>query len=50
MFELSKFVEPKEVKTMKVLHLYLKSPELYEGLKDFLNLFISVATKTHAEG
>ena len=35
---------------MKVLHLFLKSAELYDGLKDFLHLFVSAATKTHAEG
>ena len=35
---------------MKVLHLFLKSPELSEGLKDFLHLFVSASTKAHAEG
>ena len=45
-----KLVEPKKVKTMKVLHLFLKTPELYDGLHDFLHLYVSVATKTHAEG
>ena len=36
--------------TMKLLHLFLKSEELYEGLPNFLHLFVSAATKTHAEG
>ena len=35
---------------MKVLHLFLKTPELYEGLENILDLYVSVATKTHAEG
>ena len=42
--------EPKVVNTMKVLHLFLKSEELYEDLPNFLHLFVSAATKTHAEG
>ena len=45
-----KVLEPKEVRTMKVLHLFLKSETLYEGLPNFLHLFLSAATKTHAEG
>ena len=35
---------------MKVLHLFWKSEDLYEGLSDFLHLFVSAANKTHAEG
>ena len=42
--------EPKVVNTMKLLHLFLKSEELYECLPNFLHLFVSAATKTHAEG
>ena len=48
--DFQKIVEPRVVRTMKVLHLFLKSDELYEGLDKFLHLFVSVATKTHAEG
>ena len=43
-------MEPKEFKSMKIIYLYLKSAELYEVLLDFINLFVTVATKTHAEG
>ena len=32
-------IEPKKVKNMKVLHLFLKTPELYEGLSDLLDLY-----------
>ena len=35
---------------MKVLHLFLKTPELYEGLENILDLYVSFATKNHAEG
>ena len=45
-----KLSEPRQVRTMKVLHLFLKTPELYEGLVNIIDLYVSVATKTHAEG
>ena len=45
-----KLKDPAEIITMKVLHLFLKTPELYKTLKNLLHLCISVATKTHAEG
>ena len=45
-----KVVEPRCVITMKVLHLFLKFPELYEGLDSVLHLILRCASKTHAEG
>jgi hypothetical protein len=35
---------------MKLLHLFLKTPEFYEGLENMLDLYVSVATKALAEG
>ena len=34
---------------MKVLHLLLKFPELYEDISGVLHLFLRCASKTHAE-
>ena len=45
-----KVVEPKVIISMKVLHLFLKFAELYEGLSLVLHLFLRCAAKTHAEG
>ena len=45
-----KVLEPRCVITMKVLHLFLKFRELYDGLESVLHLLVRVASKTHAEG
>ena len=42
-----KVLEPKEVRTMKVLHLFLKSETFYEGLPNFLHLFLCCYQDTH---
>ena len=34
---------------MKIIHLFLKEPELYTGIKNFLHLFLNCIVKTHAE-
>ena len=34
---------------MKIIHLFLKEPELYTGIKNFLHLFMNCIVKTHAE-
>ena len=44
-----KILEPRSIITMKVLHLLLKFPVLYEGISGVLHLFLRCATKTHAE-
>ena len=45
-----KTLEPMSIISMKVLHLLLKFPELYEGISGVLHLFLRCAAKTHAEG
>ena len=45
-----KLQELAEIRTMKVLPLFLKIPEFYQDIQDILHLCISVATKIHAEG
>ena len=40
----------KTVENNTLWHLCLKTPELYEGLKNVLDLQVSVTNKTHAEG
>ena len=44
-----KILEPRSIKSMKVLHLLLKFPELYEDISEVLHLFLRCASKTHAE-
>ena len=45
-----KLESPKEPVGMKVLHLFLKEKELYQGHEMFLHFFLRCAMKTHAEG
>ena len=45
-----KIVEPRVLIPMKLLHLFLKEPALYQGLKEFLHLYLCCLVKTHAEG
>ena len=45
-----KVLEPRTLISMKTLHLFLKFPELYNGIAGFLHLFLRCSTKTHAEG
>ena len=42
--------EPKEIRPMKILHLFLKEKDLYTGIENFLHFFLRVTMKTHAEG
>ena len=44
-----KILEPRSIISMKVLHLLLKFPELYENISGILHLFLRCASKTHAE-
>ena len=42
--------EPKEIKPMKFLHLFLKEHKLFTGIEKFLHFFLRCSMKTHAEG
>ena len=44
-----KIQEPRIIDSMKVLHLLLKFPELYQDISGILHLFLRCASKTHAE-
>lgn len=44
-----KIMEPRLIISMKVLHLLLQFPELYEDISGVLHLFLRCASKTHAE-
>ena len=44
-----KILEPRSIISMRVLHLLLKFPELYEDISGVLHLFLRCASKTHAE-
>ena len=35
---------------MRILHLFYKEPVLYNGIKNFLHLYLRGLAKTHAEG
>ena len=35
---------------LKLLHLFLKEPTLYQGLQEFIHLYLCCIIKTHAEG
>ena len=43
-------LQPRIIITMKILHLFLKFPELHAGLGAVLHLFLRCSAKTHAEG
>ena len=45
-----KIVEPRVLIPMKLLHLFLKEPALYQGLKEFFHLYLRCLLKTHAQG
>ena len=45
-----KVLEPRILISMKVLHLFLKFPELYNNISNLLHLLLRCSTKTHAMG
>ena len=44
-----KVAEPRKPIAMKFLHLFLREPELYQGVEHFLHLLLRCTMKTHAE-
>ena len=45
----NKVALPKTPIAMKFLHLFLREPELYRGIENFLHLLLRCVLKTHAE-
>ena len=45
-----KVLDPREPNLFKLFHLFLKEPNFYNGLHDFLHFFLRCLMKTHAEG
>ena len=45
-----KILQPKKIIEIKWYHLFLREPELFTGIENFLHLFLKCVTKTHAEG
>lgn len=45
-----KISQPKKIIEIKWYHLFLREPELFTGIENFLHLFLKCVTKTHAEG
>ena len=46
----NKTAEPKVIRPMKFLHLFLKERDLFTGIEGFLHFFLRCTMKTHAEG
>ena len=42
--------QPRQTNLMRILHLFYKEPVLYNGIKNFLHLYLRGLAKTHAEG